>query len=236
MNTSHVLLVGNAEGPHGVRPQGSGPMAAAWRQELGRAFARGWFHGPMDAQTGADSGAGAASRMRAGLELSNPVPTGCPIADADRAMRVAGPHRPAQGPVPASSFAGVRSVPEGTAGDVVTHGLPAWGASLNARAPSEAETELAGHALSVPSRPTPNEHRDPVRIHVEHGEQGSTVWIGLDGDATFVGSRSQAIVAELARHVQVAQCRLAAVICNGTIVYGEAPALGTPSRKEAPWR
>ncbi|HEX7888053.1 MAG TPA: hypothetical protein VF522_01730 [Ramlibacter sp.] len=75
-----------------------------------------------------------------------------------------------------------------------------------------------------------------MRLHIEQGDQGTAVWIGLDGDAASVGAQALAIAAELVRHSQGVHWRLAAVICNGSVVYGEAPVTGSTTKKEPSWR
>lgn len=122
------------------------------------------------------------------------------------------------------------------AAPVVATGVTATRPGLmNAAPPHASEGEWPGNAPATASRPEAAD-RQPVRIHVEHRDQGSIVWIGLDGDAAFISRQAHAIVAELAREIRGTQCRLATVVCNGAVVYGQAPASGPTSRKEPPWR
>lgn len=236
MNTGHVLLAGTAESPHGARIPDAGAMAAAWRRELGRAFARGWFHGPMDPQAGGNLGVRAAPRLPVSMERLNSGRTAWQEAGTSVGMGGPAPHRPVHGSVTTPHSDEVRSTPQRATSDPGSNRMPASPASIKAQALREIDGEVAANAPVIPSRPAPAEHHDPVRIHVEHGAHGSTVWIGLDGDASIVSRQAQAIVAELARHVQATQCRLAAVICNGVVVYGEAPGLAMSTSKEPPWR
>lgn len=235
MNTGLVLSRGNADLPQGARGPEAGPTAAAWRRELGRAVARGWFHGPLDARSGSDIGPGAL-HMRGRQEVFT---ASCAAGSGAEGFRVHGQPLQPPGNRPVMtffSFAEAGVVQATTPGAFMSGVAPAYVAPLHAHDMCVAEGEVPRAAPAIAPRAASADHHEPVRIHVEHGEQGSTVWIGLDGDAGVVDSQAQAIVAELARQVQGARCRLAAVICNGLVVYGEASGFGSTTRRETPWR
>jgi hypothetical protein len=90
----------------------------------------------------------------------------------------------------------------------------------------------ASPAPAASQRPT--ESAPPVRVHVEQGASGLLVWIGVDGDAASAAARSAAILAQLRG---AASLPLAALVCNGTLVYAAAaPRNPFDPDQEASWR
>lgn len=233
MNTGHVILAAGAEPPPGGREQGSGSVVTAWRQELRRAFARGWFHGPMEPRE--SRGAGAFSQVRAGAGVSV-TDCGARLGSGwGSEARTREQRHPGLTLMMASSRPGAAQIQSRSSGELPGPVLPARAEAMNARDSRPLSDPHVDRTAGSPARTVSAEHHDTVRIHVEHGEHGSKVWIGLDGDASFVGGQAQAIVAELARIVQGTPCRLATVICNGAVVYGQGASFGTTTRKDSPW-
>ena len=73
-----------------------------------------------------------------------------------------------------------------------------------------------------------------MRVHVEQGASGLLVWIGVDGDAASAAARSAAILAQLRG---AAALPLAALVCNGSLVYAAAaPRNPFDPDQEASWR
>lgn len=232
MNTGHVFLASGADALPGGSSQDSGPTATAWRQELRRAFVRGWFHGPMDPGEGRSVGVAAQVRARAQV----------PVAECGRRpdsgwseVRTPEGFPPGQVQSTAQSQAEATRIQANAAGQRSVPELRVRAEAMHARVTEPDSGEGGIRRAGIPLRTAAAEHHDALRIHVEHGQEGSTVWIGMDGEASFVGSQAQAIVAELARLVQGTPCRLAAVICNGVLVYGGGASSVTTTRKESPW-
>lgn len=233
MNACHVILAAGAESPPGGRGQDSVSVATAWRQELRRAFARGWFHGPMEPRESRGAGAFSQVRADAGASVTD---CGSRLGNGwSSEARAREQRHPGLARATASPQHEAGQIEPKTSRELTGPVLPATAEAMNARASRPIGSEGADRTPGSPAPTASAEHHDAVRIHVEHGERGSTVWIGLDGDASFVGRQAQAIVAELARVVQGTPCRLATVICNGVVVYGHGSSFGTTTRKESPW-
>lgn len=234
MNAGHVIPGGNVEPLSGGRGPDSALISTAWRQELRRAFARGWFHGAMDPPE--SRVAGAAPQVRGGADVSI-LDRGASLAPGGRSQSPPLERlRPGQVQATVLSIAAVSHVHVKAFDALPADLLSARVDAMNTQVLRPVVGERPARAPETPLRSPSAEHQEGVRVHVEHGEQGATVWIGLDGEATLVGSQVQAIVAELARTVQGTPYRLAAVVCNGVVVYGNGSSPATATRKEAPWR
>jgi hypothetical protein len=112
-------------------------------------------------------------------------------------------------------------LPPERAADRYAASLPASasGATADMRAP------LDPIALSETVEPVQHEPaREPstgaMRVHVENGPDGVSVWLGLDGDAAVVAARAAAILVEL-RRLSGPAPRLANVVCNGATIYSD---------------
>jgi hypothetical protein len=82
------------------------------------------------------------------------------------------------------------------------------------RAPPTRRSHEATQATETPP--------PPLRVHVEEAAQGLVVWLGLDAAAAAQGLRAQAIATELRRSLAASGQRLAAVICNGSLLASAA--------------
>lgn len=236
MNAGLVSFAGPADPQQGAPGHGSGGMATGWRKELEKAFTRGWFHGPLEARSPGNpavcAGQGRSPRDVTSVKwhlLSSMVP-GADLLDTLPPNQAG--HQSAQSPCPAAPSL----MPARTSAAVVasawTPNLPAMTtpAALDAEEVLPASVMQGGVPRASPA------HEQPTRIHIERGEQGLAVWIGLDGEAACIGAQAQAIAADLVRQAQGAPWRLAAVICNGLVVYGTAPGTASTTKKEPPWR
>jgi hypothetical protein len=97
----------------------------------------------------------------------------------------------------------------------------------------DAEAEAPPAGAQPPQRPA---GRAPLRLHVESAAgQGMTVWLGLDAPQPRVDERASGLLATLRQAVQAASPEpLAAVVCNGVLVYAAAPAAGRIDRSTRP--
>lgn len=86
--------------------------------------------------------------------------------------------------------------------------------------PTRVESLTRTHAGAVPVRL--GESPD-LRVHVEHTDQGLSVWLGIDGDEAVVTARAAALLTELRREQLGGGSRLAALVCNGRTLYAAVP-------------
>jgi hypothetical protein len=215
-------------------------LAAAdgWLQELEtQAHALSWFQGALGCRscvagatptpaTGqgptrveAASAALSSSALATALALDL-LPT---VQDATRAGSGSGlsPARTGAAPIAAGTAAGEPA--------------SSWPAPT-----ADAARGAARRAVSIAASPAPassqrpSESAPPVRVHVEQGASGLLVWIGVDGDAASAAARFAAILAQLRG---AAALPLAALVCNGTLVYAAAaPRNPFDPDQEASWR
>lgn len=230
--------------PHPA-PVESGPAASsspsAWRRELEKAAAGGWFHGPLPPHVRGDGALphGGPAAFAAGLASTKPLP---------------GSRLPSLDPLPVVLHRSVQ--PSG--GKVALLGahassqLFAWlqspeseGSGTPAAAPAARPARADPGQAPVPAdrrRPPSAPSSGPVpassiRVHVEHGDEGVRVWLGIAADPALVSARLKSIVFELRRNLHGAGQRLAEVVCNGEAIYVGGAALPNPasnSSKEPP--
>jgi hypothetical protein len=228
--------VGEAQPP--TQATTGAPAPGGWLQELEtQAHALSWFQDAL----GWRSCVARATHMPApgqdpGRVEAVPSPLPCtvpaegpvmePPSDAQPASSAGSASRPAPAITP--EFAAAPSSPTGVpASSCLAPGADVARGSARRAAPLEAA--FASAASKQPAEPAA-----PVRVHVEQGASGLLVWIGVDGDAATAAARSAAILAQLRG---AAALPLAAVVCNGNLVYAAAaPRSPFDPDQEASWR
>lgn len=192
---------------------------AAWQKELDRACSARWFHGalaPLPARAAEPAGSRPTPALRVG-----PAWRAAPIPEAP-ALHGTGLPRPCFTGVSdrqagrAELSVGPASQPPGTAAALDVHRS---GGASNVIG-DDRDTARAGTVARVARR-----DREPaeIRIHAESGGEGVRVWIGIDGDAAVVATRSADLLEEILRETRETGQLLSAVVCNGTPIYGGAP-------------
>jgi hypothetical protein len=221
-----------------------------WRRELDEALVAGWFHGPLhqhplaswsrENQLAAQENA-LAQMGEAMCSVQGPALEARPGGAAWRGADGPNSVRPSVAAPCGHEETGPLAMPRpperATGGYAVTLPASALGATACMRAPL-VESIAPGETVE----PVPHELvREPsaaaMRVHVENGPEGVTVWLGLDGDAAVVAARAAAILLELRRLSGPAQ-RLVNVVCNGTTIYTDAAHLRpfpTSRSRETSW-
>jgi hypothetical protein len=228
---------GGWDGQAPAPPMSASVAADGWLHELEtQAHALSWFQDALGCRSCV---AGAAAtpapgegpiRVEAG---SAPLPS-APVTALDLGLLPA-----VQSAAPASRGPGLPPARTGAAsltpGSLAGEPAPSWLAPTADAARGGARRAVSIAASAVPgASQRPTESAPPVRVHVEHGASGLLVWIGVDGDAASAAARSAAILAQLRG---AAALPLAALVCNGTLVYAAAaPRVPFDPDQEAPWR
>lgn len=70
--------------------------------------------------------------------------------------------------------------------------------------------------------------KDPVRVHVEHADDGLHVWIGANGEGAAVPARVAAVVAELRRSEWSLAMPLASIVFNGRTLHASGVRAASP--------
>lgn len=231
-------------------PRPGGACAAAslsgsWEHALdSRAHAFSWFHGPLspghascDVVTAGSWNASGLATLPASLAAS-PGPgapasrVGIPFNAADHpdscegAGDVAGAGNAAE---QASSRAGESALIAASKIVAVIVGAGRGDAASTFQPRVE-----GGHAIP-PSRVTPATFhaaaRDAVRVHLEQGADGLTVWIGFDAQPGRAAVDATQLTSSLLRAADL-PARIAAVYCNGarTFSNGRIPSAGAATR------
>lgn len=209
----------------------------AWARELQQAqsLGPGWFHGPLAPQvarpcvaeigvTGTQelrSAAKSPSRQDDQVSARGPVAPGPSV----RALPLHGP-----GAQHASWKPHVRDL-----GSHAQAPCPQGIASRECESPTAVEPTSCPPAVRVPGSDL--SHAEPVRVHVERGLHGAIVWLGIDGDATLVSTRTMAILRELRGALGASHDTLELLVCNGVPVYAQSLAIAPvpPRSKETSW-
>jgi hypothetical protein len=228
---------GGWDGPVPVPATSASAAADGWLQELAtQAHAQSWFQDALGCRSCVAEAAPAPapgqgpSRAEA---ASAPLPS-TPVTALALGLRPAVQNAPpgSHGPgLPPARTGWAPIAPGSPAGDPA----PCWPAPT-----ADAARGGAGRAASITASPAPaasqrpTESAPPVRVHVEQGASGLLVWIGVAGDAASAAARSTAILAQLRG---AASLPLAALVCNGTLVYAAAaPRNAFDPDQEAIWR
>jgi hypothetical protein len=227
---------GGWDGPAPVPATSASPAADGWLQQLEtQAHALSWFQDALG--------------CRACVAGAAPTPTPGPIraeaaeaplsSSAPDAALALGLPPTVQSAAPTSSGPGLPPATTGAApiapGSLAGESAPSWLAPTAdaARGGSRRAASIAASPAPAASQ-RPTESAPPVRVHVEQGASGLLVWIGVDGDAASAAARSAAILAQLRG---AASLPLAAVVCNGSLVYAAAaPRNPFDPDQEATWR
>lgn len=220
-----------------------------WRRELETALAYGWFHGPIQQHPVGPSPAAEVaawpgptdhgSNRTAG---ASPVGGRCAASMPDAGF---GQHQPLQPSVPAVGVARPGTLCAGPVRELVPQGaLPSPGhapslpaASCNGPANLADAPEPMERPASICRWAPADRHAEAARVHVEHGPDGASVWLGLDGDRATVAARVGAILSELRRSPGGTH-RIAHVVCNGTTLFSDAEQphpSPTPLPREKSW-
>lgn len=226
-------------------PVGDGTAASsspfAWRRELEKAAAGGWFHGPLPPHVQGDGALphGEPAAFPPGLASMKPLP-GSRLPSLDP-LPGAFHHfiQPSGGKVaaaemhsPSHLFACVQP-PESRGG-----GLPALPPAARPARSDPGQATAPADRRRPPSAPSSGPvPASSIRVHVEHSDQGVRVWLGIAADPALVSARLKSIVFELRRNLHGAGQRLAEVVCNGEAIYADGAALPRPasmSSKESP--
>lgn len=225
-------------------PVESGPAASrspsAWRRELEKAAAGGWFHGPLPPHVGGDGVLphGGPAAFATGLASTKPLP-GSRLPSLDplpvvlhRAMQASGGKAMVvEAHASSQLFAWLQSPESGGSGTP---------AVAPAKRPARADPGQAPAPADRRRPPSPSSGPVPassIRVHVEHSDEGVRVWLGIAADPALVSARLKSIVFELRRNLHGAGQRLAEVVCNGEAIYAGGAALPNPacnSSKEPP--
>lgn len=237
--TMHLSIPsGGWDGPVPVPATSASAAADGWLQELEtQAHALSWFQGALGCRSCV---AGATPPPAPGQDPIRFEAAIAALPSRAPATALALDLLPAvQSVAPASRGPGLPPARTGAApiapGSLASEPASSW------LAPSaDATRGAARRAASIAGPPAPaasqrpTECAPPVRVHVEQGASGLLVWIGVDGDAASAAARSAAILAQLRG---AAAPPLAALVCNGTLVYAAAaPRHPFDPDQEASWR
>lgn len=223
------------------------PPADAWRREMEKAQAASWFHGATAPSVGSEQAQRSAAPIRVDghevLQLGHAVPP-----------RPAAPHQVAVPRRPDPDFriaatpsliARAVSAPP-TSATSFSDAQPTMAWDCTGAAPAEPSERTGSRAfdraiLAAVPHEADNPHSSGsvgsqrhMRVHVEQGQNGLSVWLGLDGKSSS-DARVAAIVADLQRELQNPRRPLALVVCNGRTVYvrDAAASVGEPAAHRA---
>jgi hypothetical protein len=214
---------------HGNLPFGGG----AWRHAWVKAQAHAWFH-----ETAASTASASAGTAKS-FASTAAGPAGTRLAVAGTESRSGDGLVLQRGAAAARGGARERSTIEpGGEGDAKRCDSAPSSPEACVTAPLEQPSRghpgprQAATRVSV-QQPAPGDEPGPTapRLHVEHGSDGLTVWLGLDGNPVLVAAQAAALCTELRRSLAATQQRLAALVCNGQAIYSSTAS----PRKEAAW-
>lgn len=213
-------------------------LPGGWLQELEtQAHALSWFQGALGCRScvagatptpapGPEPGRVEAAVCPVPCAVPAEVPAVQPSSDVQRAAPTARASHPA-----ASRAGGLPAAPCLPAADPAS---PWLAPSADAARGGARRAEPAAAPPAPPASQRPSESPAVVRVHVEQGACGLLVWVGVDGDAASTAACSTAILAQLRG---AAALPLAALVCNGTLVYAAAaPRTPFDPDQEASWR
>jgi hypothetical protein len=239
----------------GSRLQTESP--GAWQREMERAQAATWFHGAIVPAVGIEQVSVRAAPMR-----GDGTGTGTGTGTGNEVMRLghAEPSIPAVRspeavPLRHASELGV-AVPDFPPARVLLHmhasatGFPEAPSTLTSdpafatpmgrsggtslRVDERASLVAAPHEADSLRDASSDRNRPHVRVHVEQGRSGLSVWLGLDGESSDRAGIAS-LVADLRRNMEAAHRPLALVVCNGKTVYARdaRPSVGEPKADPA---
>lgn len=224
MNVGKPFMVPPPPEPCGPAAAANGGEAQAWRREMEKAQATEWFHGAADRAPARHPGdpreklpgqAGGHGRVPKPGAMQAPaflVASPAHAPGSSESLRLPGPVHPAFPLAPSFDLqAPAMAAASGIGGAVSA-------VSFSVQGPLRAGTAAALVAVPVPPGGEP-EPRSGLRMHMEHGPHGTTVWLGVDGDAASVAARAWALVTDLRRELQASGRPLHAVVCNGRTLF-----------------
>jgi hypothetical protein len=74
-----------------------------------------------------------------------------------------------------------------------------------------------------------------VRVHVQQGDAGLRVWLGVDMQDPQLAAQAASILATVLAGSGSATHRLAALVCNGTTLYADSRPIPSLPSQEQPW-